>query len=1090
MVVGINHQNVIEKLSYMSNIIIKTILCCLPMVTLQAQYDGAPMEKQQAQQKVQASETVNRNKYPHSDNDWENFDVLHINRLPSAADFFAYPSKEAALKGDRTASPYFKSLNGVWKFNYVPRYDQRPMDFFQNGFDVSDWKDIPVPSNWEMEGFGYPFYVGSGYGIKKNPPLIAVENSPVGSYKRTFAIPASWKGKQIVLYFGGVASAFYVWVNGQMVGYSQDSKTPSEFDVTPFVKFGNNDIAVQVFKFSDGYYLEDQDYWRLAGIQRDVYLYARPKVHVRDFEVVTDLDDDYKNAQLKLFVEAGCAPKTNIKNSEVEVSLLDMQGNSLYQERKTLKAGKEVAFDKKIDSPHLWSAEKPNLYRLLLTLRTNGKAEQYISRFIGFRKSEIKHAQLLINGKPVYIKGVNRHEHDPFKGHVVDEASMIRDLKLMKENNINSVRTSHYPNDPRWYELCDIYGMYVVDEANIESHGMGYDADKCLANQPEWQKAFIDRTERMFERDKNHPSIIIWSLGNETGEGCNFAATYKWIHANDRSNRPVHSEDGIKGPYTDIFCPMYKKLDVLINHTLYLPTKPLILCEYAHAMGNSEGNLQDYWDVIEKYPSLQGGHIWDWVDQGFDAKDANGRKYWAYGGDLCPKGTPSSANFCMNGLVAADRSLKPHIHEVKKVYQNIAFRLADYHDGLVELKNKYFFTDLNDFNFTWRLERDGSVIAQGKIENVSLQPQQKAIFKTNLPTIDLQPGAEYYLNLYAALKADEGLLKAGTELASAQVKLPFFMPEETELTASNVTANETSTLLTLKAGRMQVSFDKTDGRLCSIKEGDMEMMKESLRPNFWRPVTDNDMGNDMNKTLRCWRKAGQEAKLVSMKTNALNDKTFEVVSSYKLPVAESDFIIKYHFSGEGFLNVNCTFIPGNDTLPFLPRVGVSLTLNRAFDQMMWFGRGPHENYIDRNTSAYVGLYKGSVAEQYFPYDRPQENGNKTEVRWMSLTNTNGDGLMAIGAPYISTSAYLFPTEDLDEPGVRKSQRHPSDIVEKNMVTWNIDWKQMGVGGDTSWGAYPHQQYLIPAQRLSYSFRLCLVNKADVTANSIYHQYKP
>lgn len=1044
------------------------LFCC---TSLEAQYNGAPMEKHQEDEKAK-SVVAEKAKYPHSDNDWENFDVLHINRLPSAANFMWYPTEAMAMNGTKENSPYFESLNGMWKFKFVPRSDQRPTDFYKKNVDVSAWDEIKVPANWEMEGFGYPFYVGSGYGIKRNPPLIAIENSPVGSYKRTFTIPSDWKKDQIILYFGGVASAFYVWVNGEMVGYSQDSKTPSEFDITSYVKSGENELSVQVFKFSDGYYLEDQDYWRFAGIQRDVYVYARPKVHIRDFEVVTDLDKEYKNADFNLFVELDGAKDANLKGFEVGVNLTDNKGVSIYKENKKLTGKeKEVHFVKEIEAPLLWSAEKPNLYKAVITLSKNGTPIQFIKQNIGFRKSEIKHAQLLVNGKPIYIKGVNRHEHDPYNGHVVDEESMINDIRIMKENNINSVRTSHYPNDPRWYELCDIYGLYVVDEANIESHGMGYKPDKCLANQPEWENAFIDRTERMFERDKNHPSVIIWSLGNESGEGCNFASTYKWIHSNDRSQRPVHSEDGIKGPYTDIFCPMYKKIDVLINHTLYLPTKPLILCEYAHAMGNSVGNLQDYWDVIEKYPSLQGGFIWDWVDQGLYAKTKDGKFYWAYGGDLAPEGTPSSANFCMNGLVTADRSLKPHIHEVKKVYQNITFSLKDYNEGLVEICNKYFFTDLNDFRFTWRLEGNGELIGSGEIPQIALEPLRKKIFKTDFPSIKAEPGVEYFLNFYAESKHDEGLLKVGTQLASAQTKLPFYKSSDIKEDSMDIVVKDDPSVLTLTAGQIKVGFDKKTGALISYKYKENEYIKEGLQPNFWRPVTDNDMGNDMNVTLRAWRNAGKEAKLISMEKQPVSGSSYQVISRYKLPVAESDLIIKYDFSGKGYLDINCTYIPSNDTLPLMPRFGVTLTLNKQYDNMEWFGRGPYENYIDRNTSSFVGKYKGSVAEQYFGYDRPQENGNKTEVRWMSLTDDSGEGLKAMGDPYLSCSAYLFPNEDLDEPGERKSQRHISDIIPKDMVTWNIDLKQMGVGGDTSWGAYPHQQYLIPAEKMTFSFKL-------------------
>lgn len=864
-------------------------------------------------------------------------------------------------------------------------------------------------------------------------------------------------------------------MNGKQVGYSQDSKTPAEFDLSDYLNWGGeNEIAVQVFKFSDGYYLEDQDFWRFAGIQRDVYLYARPQTHIRDFEVVTDLDDLYTDADFSLYLELGNRTPAKIKGAEVEIELQGPDGRSIYMERKKQQKGSpDIEFHKKIIAPQLWSAEKPNLYRLLLTLRVNGKVEEVVSRLVGFRECETKHAQLWVNGKPVYIKGVNRHEHDPLTGHVVDEASMIKDIQLMKQFNINSVRTSHYPNDPRWYELCDLYGIYVVDEANIESHGMGYDPDKCLANQPEWEKAFVDRTERMFERDKNHPCVIVWSLGNETGEGCNFATTYKWIHDHDRSHRPVHSEDGIKGPYTDIFCPMYKKLDVLLNWTLYLPNKPLILCEYAHAMGNSVGNLQDYWDVIEKYPSLQGGFIWDWVDQGIARKTPDGRFYWAYGGDMAPEGTPSSKNFCMNGLIAADRTLKPHIWEVKKVYQNIAFRLADYHKGLVELTNKYFFTDLSDFTFGWRLEGNGEVLASGTIDKVELPAQEKGLFKTSFPAIDERPGVEYYQNFYAYQKSDAGLLKAGEELACEQVKLLFGKPALSSQVAVPVKAEERSGRMEVTVGKMQVAFDLSTGALCSYQSDGKEMIKEALRPNFWRPSTDNDLGSDLAKRCDPWRHAGREAKLVQIEKQLIAADKYELTSTYQLPesVGHSSFVVKYQVSGEGYIDVNCLFIPANDTLPLLPRLGVSLTLNREYDQMEWFGRGPHENYSDRWTSAFVGRYKGNVWEQYFPYDRPQENGNKTEVRWMTLTNKAGSGLKAVGQPYISTSAYLFPTEDLSEVDLKKHQRHMSDIQPKDMVTWNIDWKQMGVGGDTSWGAYPHQPYLIPAVRHSFGFRL-------------------
>lgn len=1036
------------------------------------QNEGIPFQRENNIEQKQVQ--TRRNKYPHSDNDWENFNVLSRNRLPSAATFYAFHTKELAKKNRKQDSPYFLLLNGTWKFHFVPRVKDRPMTFFQEGFDTSNWDDINVPANWELEGFGYPFYVSAGYGFEKNPPLIPEENSPVGSYKREFTIPDNWKGRQIVLHFGSVASAFYVWINGKMIGYSQDSKTPSEFDITNAVRTGKNEIAVQVFKFSDGYYLEDQDFWRLAGIQRDVYVYARTFTHIRDFEVVTDLDQNYKDAVLELFVEVENARSENVKNADVQFELYDKSGKVVCQERKKAPEKGQLIFKRQISAPLLWSAEKPNLYQLQLSLFENDKLTEVISRNIGFRKVEIKHAQLLVNGQPVYIKGVNRHEHDPYTGHVVLEESMLQDIKLMKENNINSVRTSHYPNDPRWYELCDIFGLYVIDEANIESHGMGYQPDKCLANQPEWQKAFIDRTERMFERDKNHPSVIIWSLGNESGEGVNFAATYTWIKQRDKSNRPIHSEDGIKGPYTDIYCPMYKKIDVLINHALYMPTKPLILCEYAHAMGNSVGNLQDYWDVIETYPVLQGGHIWDWVDQGFAQKTEDGRFYWAYGGDMAPdqKEVPSSANFCMNGLVAADRTPKPHLYEVKKVYQNIGFKLLNFDNGLLEVKNKFFFTNLSDFNFSWILEENGKKIDEGIIENVSLMPQETATIKTTFPNVSFKPGSEYFLNLYATQRHDDGLLKAGTVMAREQCLVYSFAPVPIKKENKPLQLTEKENSIYLNNEDVSVGFNRQTGALSSIKINDNELLLAEMVPNFWRPSTDNDLGAKLPTMCEPWRNAGKSAKLTKTEVSRTDAYTCRVQSEYQLSSVDAKYVVNYTVSGNGNVNVNCSLIPQNDTLPLLPRFGVTITLKKDYDQMSWFGRGPHENYIDRKTSAFVGLYSGNVGEQYFPYDRPQENGNKTDIRWMMLTDKTGTGMKITGDPLFSASAYLFPTDDLSEPDNKKHQRHISDIQPKDMVTLNIDFKQMGVGGDTSWGAFPHQQYLIPANNMVFSFNIC------------------
>lgn len=991
--------------------------------------------------------------------DWEDYNVLQVNRLPARATFRSEPVREI-------------NLNGTWKFKYSPTVGEADARFMDKNADNQCWDEIEVPGNWELQGYGFPFYVDVGYGfslpgkkIEPDPPLIPEENCPVGQYKREFVIPANWKGNQIVLQFGSVASAFHVWVNGKPVGYSQDSKMTAEFDITSLVRFGKrNDIAVQVYKFSDGYYLEDQDKWRFGGIQRDVKIFARPKFHIADFEVVTDLDREYCDAELKVFlnVEGGREDKA----AEARISLSDRAGNNVFSQRKELVCDSTV-FEGKVTAPDLWSAEKPNLYDLEIELFNGGKKVETVRSKIGFRKVEIAHANLLVNGKPVYIKGVNRHEHDPYTGQCITEESMIRDIRMMKENNINAVRTSHYPNDTRWYELCDEYGLYVVDEANIESHGMGYAPEKCLANRPEWKAAFLDRTERMFERDKNHPSVIVWSLGNESGSGSNFMETYGWLHNRDRSRRPVHSEDAGIDSYTDIFCPMYKKIDVLMNYALSMPYRPLILCEYSHSMGNSCGNLQDYWDVIECYPCLQGGFIWDWVDQGLAATTDDGRFYWAYGGDLAPEGTPSDGNFCMNGLVTADRKPKPQLYEVRHVYRNIKMSLADYGKGLVRISNGFFFTDLSDFWFNWDIEANGRKIASGTIDGVSLRPQEEGLFKTDLPPIEEESGTEYFLNLYAFLAHDDGILKEGTLLSREQVRLPFFKPVAQEADASLPSCKVTESTVIYSCKGLEIGFDRATGALNSIRMQGREMLKEGLELNFWRPPTDNDLGSKLAGICYPWRDAGKEAELVSMQ---VEDNS--VISRYRLPerLGRSSATVHYIIDGNGGIDISVGFTPSCDTLPLMPRFGVKLTLNDEYDYVRWLGRGPHASYEDRKTGAFVGLYEGTVWDQYFPYDRPQENGNKTDVRWMELTS-GAIGLKAIGNPTISTSVYMFPNDDLAEPDLKKHQRHLSDVTRKDMVTWNIDLRQMGVGGDDSWGAIPHGQYLIPARKMEFSFRL-------------------
>ena len=1054
----------------------------------QSQYDGAPVNRSANETSTDNVE-VRKNKYPRSDNDWENFNVLHINRLPSAANFMGYPTKELALQGDKSQSPYFQSLNGTWKFHFVPRSDERPMDFFQKGYDVSGWDDIKVPSNWELQGFGYPFYVGSGYGIKKNPPLIAVENSPVGSYRRTFTIPAHWNKRQIILYFGGVASAFYVWVNGEKVGYSQDSKTPSEFDITPYVKQGENEIAVQVFKFSDGYYLEDQDYWRFAGIQRDVYVYARSETHVRDYEVVTDLDGEYKNADFHLFVELGKAGEGKIKGAEVEVSLLDKAGKSIYNERKRWNAAdRELHFKKEVREPLLWSAEKPNLYRLLITLRVNGKPEQYISQYVGFRKSEIKHAQLLVNGKPVYIKGVNRHEHDPYKGRSIDVASMLTDIRLMKQFNINAVRNCHYPDHYQWYALCDKYGLYLVGEANIESHGMMSHKDGTLANYPEWEPAFMQRMSRMVMRDRNCTAIVTWSLGNESGYGKHFETIYDWTKKTDPT-RPVQYEGGGYEAKSDIYCPMYPRIWSLRRHINQRDARPMIMCEYAHAMGNSVGNLQDYWDLIYKYDQLQGGFIWDWVDQTFAKKDEKGKDIWAYGGDMGYVGVHNDSNFCANGLIAADRSLHPHIYEVKKVYQYIHFRPVAFTANRINITNWHDFIDLSGYQLRWTIEADGKSIQQGVMDFPQIPARQSREIVLPMQTIAASE-KEYFLKLEAITRQDAPMIPAGHIAAMEQWQLPVEqIAQNIEPIDGSLRSERTPESISLSGTNFRISFSTADGEMTALEYNGKNLIKEGLQANFWRGLTDNDVANGTPERCRIWKEAGKDAKLKDLKLNERSDKRQAIVTAtYRMEKQDADLNINYIIRPDGAVKVTMSFIPGQKQLPEMPRLGMRMILPADYEMMTWLGRGPHENYADRKNSAAIGVYTASVWEQYHPYVRAQETANKCDVRWVALRSQSGEGLLVTGEEPLSISAWNFPLEDIGYRPFSVERHHGGSIEKQDLVWLNIDHMQMGVGGDNTWGAQVHPEYTITPHAWQYSFTIQPLNKEMDAASQAHKRF--
>lgn len=1009
--------------------------------------------------------------------EWQNPEIVEVNRVAPHATLFPYESYEYAIENKKTNSQNYIDLNGKWKFNWARKPADRPLDFYKEDFDVSSWEEIDVPSNWELKGYGVPIYVNIPYEwtADPNPPEVPVDYNPVGSYKRSFTIPASWDGRKVFIHLGAVKSAFYIWVNGEKVGYSQGSKTPAEFDITPFIQTGENTVALEVYRWSDGSWLECQDFWRISGIERDVYLYSTPRVHIFDYFADATLLNYYRDGLLNL--------ETTIKNygnlsSRYELKMTVLRNGEVIREKsERFRLRKEsehlIQFNEEFTDVDKWSAEIPNLYTLVLELKDRkGSSLEFVRSKIGFRYSEIRNGQLLINGKAVYLKGVNRHEHDEFEGHVVSKESMLTDVKLMKENNINAVRTSHYPNDPYWYELCDKYGLYVIDEANIESHGMGYDPDKTLGNDIRFLNSHLDRTIRMVERDKNHPSIIIWSLGNEAGDGVCFDATYDWIKQRDLT-RPVQYERAEGGRNTDIFCPMYHRIPGMLNYVLEIKEKPLIQCEYAHAMGNSTGNLVDYWEAMESHDQLQGGFIWDWVDQGLAKYTEDGEKYWAYGGDFGPEDVPSDGTFCLNGLVFPDRTPHPGLKEVKKVYQYIEFKPVDFSFDEIMITNKYDFKTLNDMAIYWEIESQGKVLQQGTLMNPDIQPKQSRIYTLEIKPFKPEPGREYFLNLTAFQVMDSELINAGHIFAYDQFEIPVPSREAKSFDEGSKVVYQDADKLKIDAGGITYSFNKDNGLLSSVVKNEKEYLKEPLRINFWRAPTENDFGNNMPERLGVWRNAGKNAELRSIEHEQREEGYYEVDMNYWLPDVQSIYYINYEINGNGELRVNAYMDPMEPGYPELPRFGMMMAVDGKFDQLEWFGRGPHENYMDRKTSAIVGNYRSTPEEQYVPYIAPEENGYKTDTRWITLTDDSGKGIMLKAVPYINFSALHFTNEDLTRE--QREGMHTIDLVPRKDIYINVDYAQMGVGGDNSWGAKPLAKYSLPFKEYNYSFILKVID---------------
>ena len=998
--------------------------------------------------------------------EWRNPEINAVNRAPMHTNYFAFENADAAKKADKKQSTNYMTLNGTWKFNWVKDADSRPTDFWKTGFNDKGWDDLQVPAVWELNGYGDPIYVNVGYAwrnqFQNNPPEVPTENNHVGSYRREIVVPASWKGKDIIAHFGSVTSNMYLWVNGRYVGYSEDSKLEAEFDLTPYLKPGQkNLIAFQVFRWCDGTYLEDQDFFRYSGVGRDCYLYARNKKRIQDIRVTPDLDAAYQNGSLAINLD--------LKGSgKVDLELVDAQGKQVA----TATANKSGLVTMNVENPKKWSAETPYLYTLRASMQGSNEV---IPVKVGFRKIELKGDQILVNGKAVLFKGADRHEMDPDGGYVVSPERMLQDIQIMKQFNLNAVRTCHYPDDNLWYDLCDQYGIYVVAEANIESHGMGY-GDKTLAKNPSYKKAHLERNQRNVQRGFNHPSIIFWSLGNEAGDGPNFEQCYQWIKAEDPS-RACQYEQARQKDHTDIFCPMYYGYEGMEKYGQRTDaTKPLIQCEYAHAMGNSQGGFKEYWDLIRKYPNLQGGFIWDFVDQSCRWKGKDGVMIYAYGGDF-NRFDASDNNFCDNGLISPDRVPNPHMYEVGHFYQNIWTTPADLSKGEVNVFNENFFRDLSAYYMEWQVLKDGKVIRTGRVDDLKVAPQETAKITLNIgKTCTCK---EWLLNVFYKLKNREGLLPAGFTVAKNQLTLNDYKAPSMDL--KNVETTNVATVvpqiidnqyhyLIVKGNNFVAEFNKQNGYLSKYAVDGTEMLKEgaALTPNFWRAPTDNDMGAGLQNRYAAWKNPG--LKLVSLNSKTENDQIV-VNAEYDMKNVSAKLYLTYVINNEGAIKVTQKMTADkNAKVSPMFRFGMQMQMPKCFETVEYYGRGPVENYSDRNHSTDLGIYRQSVNEQFYSYIRPQETGTKTDIRWWKQLNAGGNGLKVVGDAPFSASALHYTICSLDD-GEQKDQRHSPEVQKADLTNLIIDKAQMGLGCVNSWGALPLPQYMLPYGDYEFTFIL-------------------
>lgn len=1075
---------------------------------------------------------------------WQDIQVVAVNKEKPRSSFMSYADRETALTSRFEKSPYYSLLNGTWKFFFVDSYKDLPQNITDPSVNTSSWDDITVPGNWEVQGHGVAIYTNHGYEFKpKNPqPPLLPEANPVGVYRRDIEIPASWDNRDIYLHIGGAKSGLYVYLNGKEVGYSEDSKNPAEFLINKYLQPGKNVLTLKIFRWSTGSYLECQDFWRMSGIERDVFLWSQPKASIQDFRVVSTLDDTYTNGIFKLAVDLKNHTQET-KNLNVGYELLDAKGNLVTSEANDIwvspASPQTASFEYDLKNVAPWSAEHPNLYKLLMTIKEEGKVIEVVPFNVGFRRFEMKqidqvaedgkpYTVLLFNGQPVKFKGVNIHEHNPETGHYVTEELMRKDFELMKQNNINAVRLCHYPQDRKFYELCDEYGLYVYDEANIESHGMYYSLKKggTLGNNPEWLIPHMDRTMNMYERNKNYPSVTFWSLGNEAGNGYNFYQTYLYLKDKEINsmNRPVNYERALWEWNTDMYVPQYPSAEWLEEIGRKGSDRPVAPSEYSHAMGNSSGNLWDQWKAIYKYPNLQGGFIWDWVDQGILEKDKNGREYYTYGGDYGVN-APSDGNFLCNGIVNPDRTPHPAMAEVKYAHQNIGFEAIDLANGLFRVTNRFYFTNLKKYMVHYSVTANNKFVRSGKV-SLDIEPQASKEFTVPVGNLKPQAGTEYFVNFNVTTVEKEPLIPIGHEIACDQFRLPIESPKKAfKISGPKLTVSTNGDNLSASSSKVNFMFNKKTGIVTSYKVDGTEYFSEGfgIQPNFWRAPTDNDYGNGMPKRLQVWKESSKNFNVTDA-TVTMDGNNAVVNVNYLLP-AGNLYIVNYTIYPSGAVNVaarftstdmdaaqtevsestrTATFTPGRDAARKeasklnVPRIGVRFRLPASMNQVEYFGRGPAENYLDRNAGSMVGLYKSTAEELYFPYVRPQENGHHTDTRWVSLS-TGKKGLLIQADNTIGFNALRNSIEDFDDEeatglsrqwsnftpeqvanhdeaaakNVLRRQHHINDITPRDFVEVCVDLKQQGVAGYDSWGSRPEPAYTLPANR-EYNWGFTLI----------------